>query len=151
MKGLLLLAVFALQALAQAEDIDSSDYILVRIEEYKLDDKEYRVDNVNTIAAWVVPKTDSIKHPQICTELLLPYLDQEEVKDFNINRLRNILKNSDEALELFSNDKVVTEALNEARRKLKHRIKNIDDFSYHVKCEPIQPINTLSRFFIMGE
>ncbi|ELV8578902.1 hypothetical protein OC508_21325 [Vibrio vulnificus] len=51
MKGLLLLAVFALQALAQAEDIDSSDYILVRIEEYKLDDKEYRVDNVNTIAA----------------------------------------------------------------------------------------------------
>lgn len=123
------------------------NYLLVQIEEYKLDNVKRTVESRNIIASWVIRKTDDIKNPLICSTMLSGFLDSNKTKNQNVLRLREMLTNSKGVTKLFSDSKSTVNAIKLSRKKAEEKIKNIDEFNYSVNCLEISPNSELDEYF----
>lgn len=123
------------------------NYLLVQIEEYKLNNVKHTVESRNILASWVIRKTDDIKNPLICSTMLSGFLDSNKTKNQNVLRLREMLTNSEGITKLFSDSKSTVNAIKSSRKKAEEKIKNIDEFSYSVNCLEISPNSELDEYF----
>ena len=147
MQRVILLFILVLAPIAIASEFISESFILVQIEEYKLNETKHIVENSSIIASWVVRKTDEIQYPFMCSTLLDGYLDSEKTKHQNIIRLQKMLSESEGVTKLFTGSESTAHLLDSSREKTELKIKNIDQFSYNVSCLEILPNSELKKYF----
>ncbi|MGR5476287.1 hypothetical protein ACPV5A_03725 [Vibrio chagasii] len=147
MQRILLLVMMTLSPSSNSSESISDVYLLVQVEEYKINDANQAVEYGNIIASWIVQKTDSIQYPFMCTTLLNGYLDSEKTKRQNVLRLRKMLSESEGVAKLFTDSDNTARTLDSSRKKTEQKIKNIDQFSYRVECLEIIPNSELKKYF----
>ncbi|ELV8627203.1 TPA: hypothetical protein RQJ98_004591 [Vibrio vulnificus] len=147
MQKVILIFLLVLAPLSIASESISEGFLLVQIEEYKLNNVKHTVESSNIIASWVVRKTGEIQYPFICSTLLAGYLDTEKTKRQNINRLQKMLSESEGVTKLFTDSESTVHILDSTRKKTELKIKNIDQFSYNVNCLEILPNSELQNYF----
>ena len=147
MQRILLLVMMTLSLSSNSSESISDVYLLVQVEEYKINDANQAVEYGNIIASWIVQKTDSIPYPFMCTTLLNSYLDSEKTKRQNVLRLRKMLSESEGVAKLFTDSDNTARTLDSSRKKTEQKIKNIDQFSYRVECLEIIPNSELKKYF----
>lgn len=147
MQRVMLIVMMFLSPFSNSAGLVSDGYLLVQIEEYKLNDVKQTVEFSNIIASWVVQKTDSIQYPFMCSTLLSGYLDIEKTKRQNVLRLRKMLSGSEGVVKLFSDNDNTVGTLDSARKKTEQKIRDIDQVSYQVECLEILPNSELKQYF----
>ncbi len=147
MQRILLLVMMTLSPSSNSSESISDVYLLVQVEEYKINDAKQAVEYSNIIASWIVQKTDSIQYPFMCTTLLNGYLDSEKTKRQNVLRLRKMLSESEGVAKLFTDSDKYGPYTRFKSKKTEQKIKNIDQFSYRVECLEIIPNSELKKYF----
>ncbi|HFQ4912180.1 TPA: hypothetical protein ACGU4T_004424 [Vibrio vulnificus] len=147
MQKVILIFLLVWAPLSIASQSISEGSLLVQIEEYKLSNVKHTVESSNIIASWVVRKTDEIQYPFLCSTVLGGYLNTEKTKRMNINRLQQMLSESEGVTKLFADSESTVHILESTRKKTELKIKNIDQFSYKVNCLEILPNSELKKYF----
>lgn len=132
--------------LARSAEIDTSKLLLIRVEEYRVDEMNKRVEDVRSIAAWIRYKEGS-GDQVICSTLLDSYLNEDKAKEFSVSKLEEMMEGSKGVDKIFSDDESVISTLRDSRIRIREKIKNIEHYRYRVVCENILPSDSMRDLF----